>query len=106
MVKLEEGDTVIFSSRVIPGNENVVGQIKNDLAAQGVKIIEDGGAEAKGRLLHASGHPHMDELVSLYQWTRPKIVLPVHGELQHQMAMPLSRSILKSRKPLWVAMVT
>ena len=86
MVKLEEGDTVIFSSRVIPGNENVVGQIKNDLAAQGVKIIEDGGAEAKGRLLHASGHPHMDELVSLYQWTRPKIVLPVHGELQHQMA--------------------
>ena len=85
-VTLEDGDTVIFSSRVIPGNENVVGQIKNDLAAQGVKIIEDGGADAKGRLLHASGHPHVDELVSLYQWTRPKIVLPVHGELQHQMA--------------------
>lgn len=86
MVSLESGDTVIFSSRVIPGNETEVGAIKNDLASLGVKVIEDGGAEAKGRQLHASGHPNVDELVALYQWTRPKIVLPVHGERQHQEA--------------------
>ena len=85
-VKLEAGDTVIFSSRTIPGNEVVVGKVKNDLAELGVNVIEDGGPEADGNLLHATGHPHEDELVALYQWTRPKIVLPVHGELQHQMA--------------------
>ncbi len=75
---LEDGDTVIFSSRVIPGNERSVGRMQNALMAKGVKIITDREAD-----IHVSGHPARDELVRVYQWVRPKIALPVHGEVRH-----------------------
>src|SRR5471032_702398 len=75
---LEEGDTAIFSSRVIPGNERSVGRLQNALMARGVEIITDHDAD-----IHVSGHPARDELVRVYQWVRPKIALPVHGELRH-----------------------
>jgi ribonuclease J len=75
---LEEDDTVIFSSRVIPGNERGVGRMINALMTRGVKVITDQDA-----LIHVSGHPARDELVRVYQWVRPRIALPVHGEVRH-----------------------
>ena len=75
---LEAGDTAIFSSRVIPGNEHSVGRMQNALLARGVEIVTDSDEN-----VHVSGHPARDELVQVYQWIRPKIAVPVHGELRH-----------------------
>ena len=75
---LEGGDTAIFSSRVIPGNERSVGRLQNALMGRGVEILDDSDAD-----IHVSGHPARDELVQVYQWIRPKIALPVHGEVRH-----------------------
>ena len=80
-VALSPGDTVIFSSRTIPGNEKAILEIKNRLIDLGVHIIEDGDA-----LVHVSGHPRRAELVQMYQWVRPKIGVPVHGEAAHLVA--------------------
>ncbi len=80
-VALSPGDTVIFSSRTIPGNERAILEIKNQLIDQGVKIIEDGDA-----LVHVSGHPRRNELRKMYEWTRPRIGVPVHGEAAHLVA--------------------
>ncbi len=77
-ISLDAGDTVIFSSRTIPGNEKSVGKIVNALAKSGVKIITDRDA-----LVHVSGHPRRDELKRMYGWTRPKIAIPAHGEALH-----------------------
>jgi ribonuclease J len=80
-VDLAEGDTVIFSSRVIPGNELAIGEIQNKLAARriGILTVDD-------HPVHVSGHPCRDELAQMYRWIRPKLALPVHGEMRHQMA--------------------
>ena len=78
---LSPGDTVIFSSRTIPGNERAILEIKNQLIEQGVKIIEDGDA-----LVHVSGHPRRNELRKMYEWTRPRVGVPVHGEAAHLVA--------------------
>jgi ribonuclease J len=75
---LEAGDTAIFSARVIPGNERSVGRLQNALMARGVEVITDHEAD-----IHVSGHPARDELVRVYQWVRPKIAVPVHGEVRH-----------------------
>jgi ribonuclease J len=75
---LEEGDTAIFSSRVIPGNERSVGRMQNALMARGVEVITDREAD-----IHVSGHPARDELAQVYHWVRPRIAVPVHGEVRH-----------------------
>lgn len=80
-IALAPGDTVIFSSRVIPGNEKAILEIKNQLIDQGVRVIEDGDA-----LVHVSGHPRRGELRQMYAWTRPRIGIPVHGEAAHLVA--------------------
>ncbi|WP_188719138.1 ribonuclease J [Nitratireductor aestuarii] len=77
-VRLAPGDTVVFSSRVIPGNEKAIITIKNQLIEQGVKIIEDTDA-----LVHVSGHPRRNELRRMYEWVRPQVLVPVHGEAAH-----------------------
>jgi len=77
-VTLAKGDTVIFSSRTIPGNEKVVGSIINGLVKQGAEIVTD-----RNQLVHVSGHPRRGELTDMYHWTRPKIAIPVHGEAWH-----------------------
>lgn len=77
-IALQPGDTVIFSSRMIPGNEKPIGRIQNLLAQRGVEIVTDRDAS-----IHVSGHPARDELVRLYQWIRPQIAVPVHGEYRH-----------------------
>src|SRR5690606_24148215 len=78
---LTAGDTVIFSSRTIPGNEKSIIEIKNMLIEQGIKIISDDDA-----LVHVSGHPRRNELKRMYAWVRPQILVPVHGEAAHLVA--------------------
>lgn len=77
-IKLEEGDTVAFSSKQIPGNEVAIGIIQNALAEAGVIMITDRQAD-----IHVSGHPGKPELAAMYEWIRPKILVPVHGEMRH-----------------------
>jgi ribonuclease J len=77
-VALASGDTVVFSSRTIPGNEKGILEIKNGLIDQGIKIITDSDA-----LVHVSGHPRRSELVQMYEWVKPRILVPVHGEAAH-----------------------
>lgn len=77
-VSLEPGDTVIFSSRVIPGNELSINRLQNDLTKRGIDIITD-----RNEHVHVSGHPARDELAEMYHWVRPRIALPVHGEARH-----------------------
>ncbi|MFZ1478994.1 MAG: ribonuclease J [Sphingorhabdus sp.] len=77
-VKLEEGDTVIFSSKQIPGNEVAIGRIMNRLARQNILTVTEKQAH-----VHVSGHPGRPELAALYDYIRPQILLPVHGERRH-----------------------
>ncbi|MQP65523.1 MBL fold metallo-hydrolase [Niveispirillum sp. SYP-B3756] len=77
-VTLERGDVVIFSAREIPGNEKSIGKIQNGLLRRGIKIIT-----ADDAFVHVSGHPAREELVQMYQWVRPKVAVPVHGEGRH-----------------------
>ena len=78
VLKVHEGDTVVFSSRQIPGNEIAIGRIMNTLASKGVELITDRQA-----FIHVSGHPGRPELAEMYKWIRPEIVVPVHGEVRH-----------------------
>ncbi len=79
-VKLGKGDTVIFSARPIPGNEKDINGVKNDLVSAGVRVI---GAADTDHVIHVSGHPCRDEVADMYQWVKPELVVPVHGERQH-----------------------
>jgi ribonuclease J len=80
-VVLEDGDAVIFSSRIIPGNEKTIGRLQNALARLGVEIVTE-----MDEFVHVSGHPARDELVSMYQLVQPRIAIPVHGEVRHLIA--------------------
>ncbi|MGH6829357.1 MAG: ribonuclease J [Rhizomicrobium sp.] len=77
-VRLGKGDAVIFSSRVIPGNEVAIFALHNRLCALGVEVLT-----AEEHFVHVSGHPAREELAEMYRWTRPRIAVPVHGELRH-----------------------
>ncbi|OAP40450.1 MBL fold metallo-hydrolase [Sinorhizobium glycinis] len=77
-VAFSAGDTIVFSSRTIPGNEKAINDIKNGLIEQGIHIVTDSEA-----LVHVSGHPRRNELQQMYQWLKPEIVVPVHGEAAH-----------------------
>ncbi|WP_421791516.1 ribonuclease J [Hyphobacterium sp.] len=78
VINLTSGDTVIFSSRVIPGNEAGIFELQNMLTERGVDIITE-----RDRHIHVSGHPCRDELKQMYAWVRPQISIPVHGERRH-----------------------
>jgi ribonuclease J len=77
-VNLVPGDLVIFSSRTIPGNEREVGRIINNLIRMGIEVMTDRDA-----LIHASGHPRRGEVAQMYDWLRPTIAIPAHGEEVH-----------------------
>jgi ribonuclease J len=77
-VTLSKGDTVIFSSRPIPGNEKSIGNIINGLIKQGIEVITD-----RTHLVHVSGHPRIGEMEQMYSWLKPHISIPVHGEALH-----------------------
>ena len=78
-VKLGQGDACIFSSRVIPGNEIPIRNLQNKLADRGVRLY----TERDHPGIHVSGHPCRDELTRMYQWARPEIAVPTHGERRH-----------------------
>lgn len=77
-IELVSGDMVIYSSRSIPGNEKAILDTQNLLIDRGVEVITE-----RNGLVHVSGHPRRDELRQMYKWTRPKILVPVHGEASH-----------------------
>ena len=77
-LKLDAGDTVIFSSKQIPGNETAIGRIQNALARKEVIMVTEKQAH-----VHVSGHPGRPELKAMYDWIRPELLLPVHGERRH-----------------------
>lgn len=80
-VELKKDDVVIFSSRVIPGNEKSISLMQNSLIRSGLKIVT-----AHEEDIHVSGHPAREELKQMYAWVRPEILIPVHGEARHMQA--------------------
>lgn len=77
---LEAGDTVIFSSRVIPGNEAQLQRLVNALKHKQITIIDSDNSPVP---IHASGHPCQEEVRALYQWVQPRLAIPTHGEAEH-----------------------
>ena len=77
-VFLEDGDCVIFSSKIIPGNEKKLYNLQNQIVRNNIEIISEENA-----FVHVSGHPNRDDLKDMYKWVKPKSVIPVHGEHRH-----------------------
>jgi ribonuclease J len=82
-LEMEPGDTLVMSSRVIPGNEEAVERVLERLRAGGVKVVLNDG---EAGIIHASGHPASEELLEMYRWVQPAMVIPVHGEARHMRA--------------------
>ena len=79
-VYLEAGDTVIFSSKIIPGNEKKLYNLHNKLVREGIEVISE-----ETDFVHVSGHPNRDDLKDMYNWIRPECLIPVHGEQRHML---------------------
>ncbi|MFK8030045.1 MAG: ribonuclease J [Gammaproteobacteria bacterium] len=79
-VSLEEGDLVLFSSIVIPGNEQSIANLIEAYAAGNIRTLTTDDSELP---IHASGHPCQEELKKMYEWVRPQIAIPTHGEVKH-----------------------
>lgn len=77
-VTLSPGDLVVFSSKIIPGNEIGIGRMINQLVKAGIEVITE-----KDAFIHVSGHPGQDDLEKMYSWIKPEIAVPVHGEPRH-----------------------
>jgi ribonuclease J len=77
-VRLDPGDTVIFSAKIIPGNERTLYNLHNQLVRQGIEVVTEGD-----HFVHVSGHPCRDEVEQMYRWIRPRIAVPLHGEARH-----------------------
>ena len=79
-VFIEKGDAVIFSSKIIPGNEKKLYKLHNQLVKEGIEVISE-----ESDYIHVSGHPNREELRDMYNWIKPKSVIPVHGEHRHML---------------------
>ncbi len=77
-VFIEKGDTVIFSSKIIPGNEKKLYSLHNDLVRQDIELITE-----ETDFVHVSGHPNREDLKDMYNWVKPDSIIPVHGEHRH-----------------------
>ncbi len=77
-VYIEKNDAVIFSSKIIPGNEKKLYKLHNQLVKEGVEVISE-----ENEFIHVSGHPNRDDLKDMYNWIRPQSIIPVHGEHRH-----------------------
>ena len=77
-VMIESGDTVIFSSKIIPGNEKKLYKLHNQLIKNGIDVVSE-----ENEFVHVSGHPNREDLKDMYNWVKPKSVIPVHGEHRH-----------------------
>ena len=79
-VFIESGDAVIFSSKIIPGNEKKLYNLHNKLVKEGIEVISE-----EDEFVHVSGHPNREDLRDMYNWIKPKSVIPVHGEHRHML---------------------
>ena len=79
-VFIEKDDTVIFSSKIIPGNEKKLYSLHNQLVKNGIEVISE-----ENEFVHVSGHPNQEDLKDMYNWVKPKSIIPVHGEHRHMM---------------------
>ena len=79
-VFIEKGDAVIFSSKIIPGNEKKLYKLHNQLVKEGIEVISE-----ETDYIHVSGHPNREDLRDMYNWIKPKSVIPVHGEHRHML---------------------
>jgi ribonuclease J len=98
VLKLEPGDLVVYSSKQIPGNELAIGRVQNALATRGIEVITEKQAH-----VHVSGHPGRPELEAMYEWIRPEIAIPVHGERRHMEAhakLALESGVKKAMVPI------
>ena len=77
-VMIESGDTVIFSSKIIPGNERKLYKLHNQLVKNDIEVVSE-----ENEFVHVSGHPNREDLKDMYNWVKPKSVIPVHGEHRH-----------------------
>ena len=77
-VALDEGDCVIFSSKIIPGNEKKLYSLQNTIIKKNIEVITEENA-----FVHVSGHPNRDDLKDMYNWVKPRSIIPVHGEHRH-----------------------
>ena len=77
-VYIERNDAVIFSSKIIPGNEKKLYKLHNNLVKEGIEVISE-----DNEYIHVSGHPNREDLRDMYNWVKPKAVIPVHGEHRH-----------------------
>ena len=77
---IEKDDTVIFSSKIIPGNEKKLYSLHNQLVKNGIEVISE-----ENEFVHVSGHPNQEDLKDMYNWVKPKAIIPVHGEHRHMM---------------------
>jgi len=77
-VIIDSGDTVIFSSKIIPGNEKKLYKLHNQLVKNGIEVISE-----ENEFVHVSGHPNRDDLKDMYNWVKPRSIIPVHGEHRH-----------------------
>ncbi len=79
-VFIESGDAVIFSSKIIPGNEKKLYNLHNKLVKEGIEVISE-----EDEFVHVSGHPNREDLRDMYKWIKPRSVIPVHGEHRHML---------------------
>tara|TARA_B100002051_G_scaffold275142_1_gene318067 strand:+ start:640 stop:2298 length:1659 start_codon:yes stop_codon:yes gene_type:complete len=79
-VFIEKGDAVVFSSKIIPGNEKKLYKLHNQLVKEGIEVISE-----ESEYIHVSGHPNREDLRDMYNWIKPKSVIPVHGEHRHML---------------------
>ena len=77
-VYIERNDAVVFSSKIIPGNEKKLYKLHNNLVKEGIEVISE-----DNEYIHVSGHPNREDLRDMYNWIKPKAVIPVHGEHRH-----------------------
>src|SRR6266404_5156994 len=96
-IVLETGDVVIFSSRIIPGNEKAINRLQNALVRLGIEIVTE-----EDHFVHVSGHPARDGLVRMYQMVRPRVAIPVHGEARHLIAHARLAEECQVQQPLIV----
>ena len=96
-VFLEEGDCVIFSSKIIPGNEKKLYNLQNQIVKNNIEIISEENA-----FVHVSGHPNRDDLKDMYTWVKPKSIIPVHGEHRHMQEHVSFAKEMQLPKPLLI----
>jgi ribonuclease J len=96
-VFIEKEDTVIFSSKIIPGNEKKLSKLHNQLVKDGIEVISE-----ENEFVHVSGHPNREDLREMYDWVKPSCVIPVHGEHRHMIEHINFAKEMKVQNPVQV----